>query len=192
MAESWQGTLVTDSQSVLLTLGGSNKMFKETDKPLQIDGNTVVLDVLCPDWDIYIEIQEALSHIPGLWLKFIKGHRDDNTPYARLPFLARLNVNADAMAGKFKDKHGQERPMVLLTPRTRALLHLTEGTVTRILWTTIKGNICQRNNWTEAEVESINWQAHGSALRRKIPRRIHFVKLVHNILPTHSWQNKPD
>ncbi len=52
--------------------------------------------------------------------------------------------------------------------------------------------IRHRNKWTEADVESINWQAHGSALRKQIPRRIHFVKLVHDILPTHSWQNKLD
>jgi hypothetical protein len=77
-----------------------DKTFKETDEPVQIDGNTVVLDVLCPDWDILIEIQEALSHLPGLRLKFVKGHQDDSTPYARLPLLARLNVDADAMAGK--------------------------------------------------------------------------------------------
>ena len=67
-------------------------MFKETDKLIQIDGNTVVLDVLCPDWDVSIQIQEALLHLPGLRLKLIKGLQDDNTPNARLPLLARLNV----------------------------------------------------------------------------------------------------
>ena len=67
-------------------------MFKETDKLIQIDGNTVVLDVLCPDWDVLIQIQEALLHLPGLRLKLIKGLQDDNTPNARLPLLARLNV----------------------------------------------------------------------------------------------------
>jgi hypothetical protein len=83
---------VTDSQSVLKTLGGGDKMFKETDKLIQIDGNTVVLDVLCPDWDVLIQIQEALLHLPGLRLKLIKGLQDENTPNARLPLLARLNV----------------------------------------------------------------------------------------------------
>jgi hypothetical protein len=108
LAESWQGTLVMDSQSVLKTLGGGDKTFKETDEPVQIDGNTVVLDVLCPDWDILIEKEEALSHLPGLRLKFVKGHQDDSTPYACLPLLTRLNVDADAMTGKFQDEHGQD------------------------------------------------------------------------------------
>ena len=59
--EQWEGVLVTDSQSVLRTLGGGDQTFKETDEPVRIDGNKVVLDVLCPEWDILIEIQEALE-----------------------------------------------------------------------------------------------------------------------------------
>jgi hypothetical protein len=61
MIEPWKGTLVTDSQSVLRTLAGGDAKFKATDEPVRIDGTTVVLDVLCPEWDILIEIQNALS-----------------------------------------------------------------------------------------------------------------------------------
>ena len=201
MVEPWDGVLATDSQCVLRTLGGGDKKFKETDEPVRIDGNKVVLDVLCPEWDILIEIQEALDLLPRLLLKFIKGHQDDTTPYSQLPLLARLNADADAQAGQFQDLHGNDRPVVLITPQTRALLHLIEGTVTSSYAATIRHAYCGpplleyiriKNKWSEATVESINWTAHGSALRKQISRRRHYVKLVHDVLPTHSQQNRLD
>ena len=112
-----------------------------------------------------------------------------------------MNVDADAMAGQYQDLYGQDRPIVLLTPRTRVLLHLPEGTITSSLSATLRHAYCgpplvayirKKNQWSEATADSINWQAHGSALRKQIPRRIHFVKYVHDILPTHSQQNKLD
>ena len=199
--EAWSGVLVTDSQSVLKTLGGGDKPFDATDEPVRIDGDAVILDVLCPDWDILIEIQTALIQLPDLQLKFIKGHQDDQTPYAHLPLLARLNVDADAMAGRFQDLHGQDRPLALITPRTGVQLHLLEGTVTSSHAATLRHAYCGpplleylriKNKWSEATVSSINWQAHGSALGKQITRRIHFVKLVHDILPTHCQQNRMD
>ena len=199
--DPWQGVLVTDSQSVLKTLGGGDKEFKATDEPVRIDGETVVLDVLCPDWDILIEIQHALKLLPGLTLQFIKGHQDEKIPYAQLPLLARLNVDADSKAGQFQDLHGQDRPIVLLTPRTHALLHLLEGTVTSSFAATLRHAYCgpplleyirTRNQWSEATIDSINWQAHGSAIRKQLPRRLHYVKFVHDILPTHSRKNRLD
>jgi hypothetical protein len=107
-------------------------------EPVSIDGAAVILDVLCPDWDTLIEIQTALLQLPDLQLKFIKGHQDDKTPYAQLPLLARLNVDADAMAGRFQDLHGQDRPIALMTPRTGVQLHLLEGTVTSCHVATIR------------------------------------------------------
>ncbi len=165
----------------------------------------MVLDLLCPEWDILIEIQEALDLLPRLLLKFIKGHQDNTTPYGQLPLLARLNVDADAQAGQFQDLHGKDRPVVLITPLTRALSHLIEGTVTSSCAATIRHAYCGpplleyiriknkyiriKNKWLLA---SINWTAHGSALRKQIPRRRHYVKLVHDVLPTHSQQNRLD
>ncbi len=180
---------------MLKTLWGGDRPFDATDKPVSIDGMDMVLDVLCPDWDILIEIQHALKQLPELQLKFIKGHQDDKIPYAQLPLLARLNVDADAMAGSYQDCHGQDRPVALIMPRTRVQLHLLEGTVTSSHAATLRHAYCGqplleavriKNSWSEATVTSINWQAHGSALRKQMPRRIHFVKLVHDILPTHA------
>ncbi len=157
--------------------------------------------MFCPDWDILIEIQNALSQLPGLSLKYVKGHQDNKTPYVELPLLAQLNVDTDRKAGKFQDLYGQDRPVVLLTPRTHVLLHLLDGTVTSSFALSLrhaycgpplKEYICRKHKWTVGVVESINWQAHSSALRKQQPRRIHYVKYVHDILPTHSQLNRMD
>ena len=206
MADPWMGILATDSQSVLKTLGGGDQKFLAADEPVRIDGTTVVLDVLCPEWDILMEIQGALEQMPGLRLKFIKGHQDDTLPYEQLPLMACQNVDADALAGRFQehhgqDCHGQDRHMVLLTTSARVLLHLIDGTVTSSTAATLRHAYCsppllefmrRRNQWSEAITESVNWKAHGSALRRQISRCRHFVKLVHDNLPTNSQKNQMD
>ena len=102
----------------------------------------MVLDVLCRDWDILIESQASLIQLRSLRLKFIKGHQDDKTPYAQLPLLARLNVDADSLAGQFQALYGQDRPLVLLTPHTHVLLHLLEGTVTSSFAATLRHAYC--------------------------------------------------
>jgi hypothetical protein len=42
---------------VLKTLAGGDQTTNVTDEPVRIDGTNLVLDVLCPDRDILIEIQ---------------------------------------------------------------------------------------------------------------------------------------
>jgi hypothetical protein len=200
MVDPWTGVLATDSQSVLKTLGGGDKKILAADEPVRIDGTAVVLDVLCPEWDILIEIQGALEQMPGLRLKFIKVHQDDTLPYAQLPLMARFNVDADTLAGQFQDHLGQDRPIVFLTTRARVLLHLIDDTVTSSIAATLRHAYCgpplleyirRQNQWSEATTESVNWKAHGSALRRQILRRRHYVKF-HDILPTNSQKNRMD
>lgn len=98
---------------------------------VQIDGTKVVLDVLRPDWDILlILIQSAFEQLPGLCLKYVKGHQDNKLLYDQLPLLVRLNFNADTLAGQFQNHHGQDCPIVLLTSHARVQIHLIEqGTI---------------------------------------------------------------
>jgi hypothetical protein len=49
MVDPWKGRIVTDSQSVLKTLLGGDMDPQGVEEPEKIDGNTVVLDVLCPN-----------------------------------------------------------------------------------------------------------------------------------------------
>jgi hypothetical protein len=38
----------------------------------------------------------------------------------------------------------------------------------------------------------VNWEAHGKALAKVSAKQVHFSKLVHDCLPTHSQLNKYD
>jgi hypothetical protein len=130
MVDPRKGRIEPDSQSVLKSLGGGDVDPQAAGEPVKIDGNTVVLDVLCPDWDILIEVQNALLQLPDLTLKYIKAHQDDDTPSAQLPLYAQLNVDADTLASEFQDAHGSVRPILLMTPSTRVLLHLPHISIT--------------------------------------------------------------
>ena len=200
--EPWTGSIVTDSHSVLKTLGGGDVDPQEAeDDPVNIDGDEVVLDVLCPDWDVLIEIQQALKQLPGLTLKYIKAHQDDKIPYAQLPLNAQLNVDADNLADEFQDQHGCYRPTILMMPHTRVLIHLSTGSITAHFARTLRNAYCgppllqhmmEKNHWSDATTTSINWEAHGSCLSKQLNRNCHYTKLVHDLLPTHSWLNKLD
>jgi len=56
MHDPWQGILATDSQSVLDTLFGHDAEEPTADTGVNLDNNQVILDVLCPKWDILIQI----------------------------------------------------------------------------------------------------------------------------------------
>jgi hypothetical protein len=198
MVDPWKGTIVPDSHSMLKTLGGGDVHLQNApDKPIKIVGDKVVLNVLCPNWDLLIKIQHALIHLPVMTLQCIKGHEDAKTPYAQLvPLDAQLNCDAGQLAGEYQDQHGCNRPIIFMTPRTQVLIHLPNGSVTGKFANTLRTACCgppllthmkAQYQWSEATADSINWDAQGTCLGRNIQRGSHFTKLVHENLPTHSW-----
>jgi hypothetical protein len=202
MFEQWTGVLVSDSESVLNTLHGKAPLAQATDTRNTVPPTApIILDVLCPDWDVLIEIQMAMSRLPGVTMQFIKGHQDRTAAYLRLPLLAQLNVDADHMAGLYQDDHGNERPCVIMSPRAGVHLEFPSGTVLshyarslRRECTTepLQRYLQHRNNWTQQTMKQINWAAHGEALKKQIKLRLHYSKLVHEVLPTNVMLNKYD
>jgi hypothetical protein len=201
MHEKWSGTIGTDSKSVLDTLMNGDHDMQEEETPIQLDGNKVVLDVLRPDWDVLIEIQEVIQTFPQVRLTYVKGHQDRDKHYDNLTLMGQLNVDADHQAGAFQEAQGLERPLVLMSPLTRAHLHLHDGTVTgqydqhlRHEATTkpLLEYIRNKNQWTPSTMDSIHWDAHAHALKKQSARRTHIVKLLHEMLPTTGQANKFD
>lgn len=76
MHEDWSGQIATDSKSVLDTLTEGDSDPQEEELPVDLDHGRVVLDALQPEWDVLVEIQEALRSLPGVTLKYVKGHQD--------------------------------------------------------------------------------------------------------------------
>ena len=194
--EPWRGVIGTDSQSMLDKLAIQPRVGNELGHKF-----TKELDPLTPEWDLLIEIRESLRDLPGVSVVYVQGHQDNCQPYDELPLLAQLNVDADAQATKFQELHGHHHNMVLIAPNTRAQLHSLEGTITGRYDTTIRFRanseplreyIQSKNQWSDQTMQSINWQAHGSALKSFTKQRIHFSKLVHDCLPTHAQANRFD
>ena len=121
--EPWRGLVGTDSQSMIdrrYVAGTGN-----TSKQL------ASLDVLDAEWDLLVEIQDALRELPGVDITYVKSHQDDKRAYASLPLMAQLNVDADRLAGQYHKKHGAHRPAFsFMAPNTGAFLLTDEGTVT--------------------------------------------------------------
>ena len=196
----WWGTLATDGLSVLQTLRGQSDDCIQPQEPIIfIPKKEVELDVLCPDWDVLREIQVSMKQLPQVNLQYVKGHQDESTAVARLPLLAQLNVEADAIAGEFQDSYGSDRPFVMMMTHTKAQFTTRHGTVTRQYEATIRreatyaplfDHIRKKNGWSNPAAHSINWKAHGQALRSQIKHRSHFTKLVHEDLPTVSQSNR--
>ncbi|KAI2494762.1 hypothetical protein MHU86_19757 [Fragilaria crotonensis] len=201
MHDEWSGTIGTDSKSVLDTLMNGDHDLQEEEVPVDLDGDNVVLDALRPDWDVLIEIQEAMHRLPNVRLTYVRGHQDRKKRYESLTLMGQLNVNADHEAGIFQDVHGLERPLVLMSPMTRAHLHLPDGTVTgnydRCLQHEATAKplleyIQTKNQWTPSIMNSVDWTAHANALKKHSTRKTHMVKLLHELLPTTGQANRFD
>jgi hypothetical protein len=150
-----------------------------------------------PDWDVINEINwiresggikiGRISHIPG--------HQDRKKRYDELSLPAQLNVDADALAREYQTLYGQARPKVLLFPHAGAHIHTAKGTCTAHIPKMLRcaeheeplaSYIRQRNCWDLVIFNSIDWDAHGHAIKKNNRQRIHITKLVHDILPTNK------
>jgi hypothetical protein len=196
--EPWKGVLATDSKSLIDTI-----------RPQQLRQNHQApvstyqrpLDPLSPEWDIVIGVQTPLQEMPGLTLQHIKGHQDERCEFHRLPLLAQLNVEADALATKYQQNHATFQPYVLFTKWAGVHLVLPTGTVTSKYESALryqasaqplKEYIRHRNNWSVTICETINWTAHGTSLRSYLNRKTNLIKLVHGILPINSNLHRHD
>ena len=157
---------------------------------------------MASDWDVLNEICCTLDELPFRpTIRHIKGHQDRDTEYTQLSLSAQLNVDADAQATIFQDNYGRPRPLAFLMPHAGASLQINNETITYNLKSFIRTQahgpplsayIQQRNRWSPTTMSSIDWDAHGLAIQRNFPKRIHITKLVHDILPTNEAVSRYD
>ncbi|KAI2506424.1 hypothetical protein MHU86_8050 [Fragilaria crotonensis] len=198
--DPWFGIVATDSQSLIDTITQKrppstqrlSDIFSQDDKAVI---KSFPLDPTIPEWDIIRGIQVLLQEMPEITIQHVKGHQDRDIPYRNLSLLAQLNVDADAQASRYQQELGSFQPDVLLTEWAGVHLDLPTGTVTSHYETALRyhatapalqSHMQERFSWTPQIMATINWDAHGRALRRHLDKRTHLVKLVHEILPTNS------
>ena len=199
MTFPWNGIIGTNSQSLLDMLNGENAGEHHNDIPIPIYNGEVILDVICPDWDVVVEIQRALKNLPNIKLTFVKGHQDPTTAYENLDLMAQLNVDADAKAKEFQDAYGAHRPIAKMMSATGAHLVGPTGTITshypknmryHANAAPLRSYMLCKYHWSP--FDTVHWEAHGVALKKANKQRIHYTKLVFDILPTHSQANRYD
>ena len=149
--------------------------------------------VFQPDWDVVQAIVQIISKFP-LDPKFqhVAGHQDDDHPIHKLSLLATLNVEADEHAGKYRREHGTYRPIIPLSPTRPIALDLDGKTVHRNYKQAIRDaergpDLAQtmqlRYAWTDETFETIDWDVHRQAVQQQQGRKVHYVKLCHEMLP---------
>ena len=166
-------------------------------KPLTAD------HTLSPEWDLLSNIDPLMPY-HNEWLftdiVWIKAHQDDRKPYSTLDLEAQLNCDADQLAA---DVHNHKpRKLYNVVPLSRACpvhFDLSNSTVTSKLpnkirrsWNNskLKEHIAKTNNWTPQTTKTVDWNLHKRSLSKQIGKKIHYCKLVHDILPTNSFLSK--
>ena len=105
------------------------------------------------------------------------------------------------MANRYQQDHGKSRTTVLPTATSGVYLNTVEGSITKRIAVTVRfqatapaliQHLRHRYQWTAYEFNSVNWPAHGSALRGRMEKRTHLIKLVHGILPTGKHLHRKD
>jgi hypothetical protein len=160
-------------------------------------GNAHPNDCLEAEYDLEQQIYHYLQNMDTLKsLKHVKGHQDSETPIHLLSPEARANVEADRLATE--QLRSMPRPMkkIPFNPSSQAMLVIDNEYVTsdfknsirdaataQPLWDYIK----EKENWTEAMMQKIDWTSNELALRKlEFPQQMFVHKVVWGILPTHQ------
>jgi hypothetical protein len=160
-----------------------------------------------PEWDAVQAIVQATWEFGTEAMIHVKGHQDEGNKITRLSLLTRLNVQADKLATSFQrcTAH-QGAKAVLCIKGNHVQLHTIlphilapgeEGgirvTITRMIHNMLRSFYCtqriredikRRTQWTDAVMDSIDWDSLGIAIRQAREMKIFVTKLHHDLLST--------
>jgi len=182
----------------------SSEIDEQDESNVTATQTTTINATLDPDWDVVNEVRWNLrkSGITGGRLEHIKGHQDQETEYSELPLSAQLNIDADRLAGEFRESMDHPETHVYMFPHACAHLHLREGTCTAQIPQLLRraateqqllDYLCQRYGWSTAVCNSIDWEAHHQAIKRNNKRRIQITKLlIYDLVPTNKVVYRDD
>eukprot|EP00957_Ditylum_brightwellii_P073121 5557532-Ditylum_brightwellii.AAC.1 len=130
---------------------------------------------------------------PTPMVSYVKGHQDDTTPYGELDWTSQQNVDAEKLESDFLDQHAVHQVHVPRVQSNKAQLIVQGKPITGHYITEIKclatfGPLYEyirvKNKCTQQQIDSINWNAFASALKRIKKKALTVIKLCHGILPT--------
>jgi hypothetical protein len=151
----WAVRFTTDNKGLLIRIDQS----RQCDK-------SYANATLAPDWDIVEAIVSTLQLLPVTpSFSHVKGHQDDHIAYEDLPLDAQLNIEAEALAGKFQTKFPSDHLQAPLLPSTGVNLMIDKSTVTGQYPSRIHeaaaspeliGYLRRRNYWTKYDWSTID------------------------------------
>jgi hypothetical protein len=159
---------------------------------------------LQPDWDVIqciVSTVRSLGTASSYSVKWIKSHQDEHQPIRELSFAARLNCEADKLAGEFQSAFYRHRPSVPMIAGTSAQLFIGGETVNGNYKQAIRNALSlppyyayleQRFGWTPADRQAVDWESFRRVIRSFRTYQATVVKHIHGIAPTGKYANRYD
>jgi hypothetical protein len=148
-----------------------------------------------PDADLLSIISDSLRALRRPFRpRWIKAHQDSRIAYERLPFAARLNIDADFLATRYRE-HGRLRCSAMVDHRLDNVttLYINGSPITSQYDDSIRFHINgyhqrlqiqKTEKWTDAAWDSVDFFTFGRHFRRLRPsHRTQHFKYIHNLLP---------
>ena len=126
--------------------------------------------------------------------KWVKAHQDDSISYDKLPLSARLNIDADFLATRYR-QHGRLRNMAKVDhhPQQQVSLYINGNQTTsqyddcirfHINGYHLRQYVQEHNHWDNRTWKSVDFYTFGRYFKTLRPSdRIHQLKLVNDQLP---------
>ena len=142
-----------------------------------------------------------IKHLHNLLqIGHVKGHQDDETDYEDLSTQAKLNVQADKLAG---DLIKQCNPIFIgpFIPSTNLQLIINGKEITSKIAQTIRyeygfqalhDHILSDTGWHEDTFHKVNWETHRIAHQREQKFQHFNIKFCHNVLPLAYTMHRRD
>ena len=136
-------------------------------------------DMTAAEGDLLKVIKDTLPKFSNIALQHVRGHQDRTKSYENLPLQAQLNVDCDKAAKETMREQSQPATRPEPIEGTGATLYLNNNMITTDINSEIanaahgnnmKDYLKERHEWTETELNQINWKALGDAKRRQ-PRQ---------------------
>jgi hypothetical protein len=188
---SWRVKIGADNESFITKV--NQAMAYETPFP------NVTMD---PDYDLIAEVVQTVR-LSTLAVSFVHvlGHQDSRTDFDDLDLPSQLNVEADRLAGVFRQAHPSPNPYVPRLSTNRAQLHLSGNSITRKYRSairyqktapTLEAYMTKKFNWAPEVVDLVDWPSFRRARNRLNSRHVQICKLCFDQLPTASVVSRWD
>jgi hypothetical protein len=126
--------------------------------------------------------------------EWIKGHQDHLCPYSRLPFWAKLNVDADFLAARYRDNgrlkpsqntdHHDRQQVSLSIQGVRITSHIDSCIRFHINGYHLRQYLQEKRKWSDSTWDSVDFESFGRHFQRlSPPHQIAHMKFVHDQQP---------